>query len=144
MTCWQNLKYTKHRESDIFFLEKKTVLALFKTPHLELSYSAVIIYPCLICFECMCSNGLETKLSVMPQEAFGLSYENIEVIDPCRKNKLWSQSTRNLLPRGTCTCLWEEPLNTWERERKKTIYNSVITKSKIQTELNTVQSYPTK
>lgn len=45
-------------------------------------------------------------------------YKNIDTIDPCRKNKLWSQSTRNVLPSETYTCLWEEPLNTWERERK--------------------------
>lgn len=87
----------------------------------------------------MCSDTLEKELSIVPQKAFGLGYNAIETIDPWRKNKTWS--TRNVISNKTCSCLWEEPLNTWEKEGNKTVCNLVTTELEMETTLDNVLGF---
>lgn len=90
----------------------------------------------------MCSNGLETELSVVPQNTFGLGYNTIETIDPCRKKyalesehqKCDSKQDLHMPLRRT----------SWNMgKRKKTACNSVTAESEIQTMLDNVLGYHT-
>lgn len=90
----------------------------------------------------MCSNGLEIELSIVLQQTFGLGYNTIEMINPCRKK--WTLESEH----QKCDFKQDLPLRITsqymgEKKKERKLCNSLTTESEIQTTLDNVQSYHT-